>query len=116
MPYAKSNGVKLYYEEVGTGTAIIFLHEFAGDYRSWEPQMRFFSNRYRCISYNARGYPPSEIPDNVADYKQENQADDAIGVMDHLGIDKAHVVGLSMGASPPCIWVYETLIVLSALQ
>ena len=97
MPYAKSNGVKLYYEEVGTGTAIIFLHEFAGDYRSWEPQMRFFSNRYRCISYNARGYPPSEIPDNVADYKQENQADDAIGVMDHLGIDKAHVVGLSMG-------------------
>ena len=97
MPYANANGVKLYYEEVGTGTAIIFLHEFAGDYRSWEPQMRFFSNRYRCISYNARGYPPSDVPEDIESYKQENQADDAISVLDHLGIDKAHIVGLSMG-------------------
>ena len=97
MPYANSNGVKLYYEEAGKGTAIIFLHEFAGDYRSWEPQMRYFSNRYRCVCYNARGYPPSDIPANIADYNQGNQADDAVNVIDHLGIDKAHIVGLSMG-------------------
>ncbi len=97
MPYANSGEVKLYYEEVGTGTAIIFLHEFAGDYRSWEPQMRFFSNRYRCVCYNARGYPPSDIPTNISDYNQENQADDAVNILDDLGIEKAHIVGLSMG-------------------
>ncbi|HIN92197.1 MAG TPA: alpha/beta hydrolase, partial [Alphaproteobacteria bacterium] len=66
MPYANSNGVKLYYEEAGTGTEIIFLHEFAGDHRSWEPQMRYFSTRYRCVCYNARGYPPSDIPANIS--------------------------------------------------
>ena len=97
MPYANSGGVKLYYEEVGTGTTIIFLHEFAGDCRSWEPQMRFFSNRYRCVCYNARGYPPSDIPTSISDYNQGNQADDAASILDALGIEKAHIVGLSMG-------------------
>ena len=97
MPYANSGGVKLYYEEVGTGTTIIFLHEFAGDCRSWEPQMRFFSNRYRCVCYNARGYPPSDIPTSISDYNQGNQADDAASILDTLGIEKAHIVGLSMG-------------------
>ena len=97
MPYANSGGVKLYYEEVGTGTTIIFLHEFAGDCRSWEPQMRFFSNRYRCVCYNARGYPPSDIPTSISDYNQGHQADDAASILDALGIEKAHIVGLSMG-------------------
>ena len=97
MPYANSGGVKLYYEEVGTGTAIIFLHEFAGDYRSWEPQMRFFSSRYHCVCYNARGYPPSDIPASISEYNQGNQADDAASILDALGIEKAHIVGLSMG-------------------
>ena len=97
MPYANSGGVKLYYEEVGAGTAIIFLHEFAGDYRSWEPQMRFFSSRYHCVCYNARGYPPSDIPTSISEYNQENQADDAANILDALGIEKAHIVGLSMG-------------------
>ena len=97
MPYANSNGVKLYYEEAGTGITIIFLHEFAGDHRSWEPQMRHFSNRYRCVCYNARGYPPSDVPAKLSEYSQENQADDALALLDHLGIEKAHIVGLSMG-------------------
>ena len=97
MPYANSNGVKLYYEEVGRGITIVFIHEFAGDHRSWEPQMRHFSNRYRCVCYNARGYPPSDVPAELSEYSQENQADDALAVLDHLGIEKAHIVGLSMG-------------------
>ncbi len=58
MPYANSDDVRLYYEEVGKGTPIVFVHEFADDLYSWEPQIRFFSRRYRCIAYNARGYPP----------------------------------------------------------
>ena len=98
MPYAKADdGVNLYYEETGSGTPIIFVHEFAGDYRSWEPQIRHFGQRYRAIVYNARGYPPSDVPEAVSSYSQNRAADDIAAVLDHLGIAKAHVVGLSMG-------------------
>jgi pimeloyl-ACP methyl ester carboxylesterase len=98
MPHATaSDGVRLYYEEAGSGTAIIFVHEFAGDHRSWEPQMRYFSRRYRCITFSARGFPPSDVPDDLASYSQEWARDDVIAVLDHLRVDKAHVIGLSMG-------------------
>jgi pimeloyl-ACP methyl ester carboxylesterase len=98
MPHATAaDGVRLYYEEAGSGNAVIFVHEFAGDHRSWEPQMRYFSRRYRCIAYNARGYPPSDVPDEPSKYSQERARDDVVAVLDHLGIEKAHVVGLSMG-------------------
>jgi pimeloyl-ACP methyl ester carboxylesterase len=89
--------VSLYYEEVGEGRPIVFVHEFAGDCRSWRPQVQFFARRYRTVAFNARGYPPSSVPDDVAAYSQDLAADDIKGVMDHLRIDKAHVVGLSMG-------------------
>lgn len=98
MPYANSNGVKLYYEEAGTGTPIIFVHEFAADWRSWEAQVRHFSRHHRCIAYSARGYTRSDVPDDQSLYVWQHFADD-IGVMlDHLKIDRAYVVGLSMGA------------------
>ncbi len=95
---AADDGVKLYYEEAGTGLPIVFVHEFAGDHRSWEPQMRHFSRRYRCIAYNARGYPPSEVPGDVERYSQERARDDIRSVLDALGLQRAHIVGLSMGA------------------
>lgn len=98
MPHASSAGAKLYYEESGSGFPLLFVHEFAGDHRSWEAQLRFFARRYRCIAYNARGYPPSDVPDDPKLYSQEQQADDAAAVLDHLEIARAHVVGLSMGA------------------
>ncbi len=91
------DGVKLYYEETGSGAPIVFAHEFAGDYRSWEPQVRHFSRRYRCIAFNARGYPPSEVPGNVESYSQNRARDDIRSVLDALGIQRAHVVGNSMG-------------------
>ncbi|MBI4183668.1 MAG: alpha/beta hydrolase [Proteobacteria bacterium] len=97
MPFADARGVKLYCEETGSGTPIVFVHEFGGDYRSWEPQVRFFGQRYRCITYNARGFPPSDVPEEVSAYSQEIAADDIGHVLDHLKIAKAHVVGLSMG-------------------
>ncbi len=98
MPYATAtDGVKLYYEEVGDGTPILFIHEFAADWRGWEPQMNHFSRRHRCITYSARGYPPSDIPENVESYSQDIARADALAVLDHLGIEKAHIVGLSMG-------------------
>jgi pimeloyl-ACP methyl ester carboxylesterase len=98
MPTIKTDdGITLYYEETGTGTPVVFVHEFAGDYRSWEPQVRALSRRYRCICYNARGFPPSDVPDDGASYSQDRSRDDVLAVLDGLGIDKAHIVGLSMG-------------------
>ena len=92
------DGVRLHVEDVGTGTPIVFVHEWAGDVRSYEPQLRHFSRRYRCIAYNARGYPPSDVPDDVDRYSQDRARDDILAVLDGLGIDRAHVVGTSMGA------------------
>ncbi|HII39611.1 MAG TPA: alpha/beta hydrolase [Thermoplasmata archaeon] len=92
------DGVKLYYEQTGSGTPILFVHEFAGDCRSWEPQVRHFSRRYRCIAYNARGYPPSDVPPSPDSYSQQRERDDVRSVLDALKIERAHVVGLSMGA------------------
>jgi len=98
MPYANSKGVQLYYEEAGKGVPVVFVHEFAGDIRSWEPQLRYFSRRYRCVAFNARGYPPSEIPASPSKYSHTIAADDIRAVMRHLGVTKAHIVGCSMGA------------------
>lgn len=91
------DGTRLYVEETGTGIPVVFVHEFAGDHRSWEPQVREFARRYRCITYNARGYPPSDVPDDVARYSQQQAVADAVAVLDHFGIERAHFVGLSMG-------------------
>ena len=98
MPYASAHdGTRLYYEEAGTGTPIVFVHEFGGDHRSWEPQMREFSRRHRCVTYGARGYPPSDVPESLEAYSQAIAARDIVSVMDACGIERAHVVGLSMG-------------------
>ncbi|MCC8938116.1 alpha/beta fold hydrolase [Bradyrhizobium sp. Arg68] len=98
MPYATADdGVRLYFEETGSGHPVILVHEFAGDLRSYEPQMRHFGKRYRTIAYNARGFPPSDVPEQVASYSQARAADDILAVLDHIGADKAHIVGLSMG-------------------
>ncbi|MBR0672127.1 alpha/beta fold hydrolase [Neoroseomonas soli] len=99
MPTIRTDdGVDLYYEEAGSGIPMVFVHEFAGDYRSWEPQMRFFSRRYRCITYSARGYAPSAVPADAKAYSQDRATDDIAAVINGLGLGKSHVVGLSMGA------------------
>jgi pimeloyl-ACP methyl ester carboxylesterase len=98
LPYATTDdGVRLYVEETGSGTPLVFVHEYAGDHRSWEAQVRHFGRRYRAITFNARGYAPSDVPPDVASYSQNRAADDIAAVLDHLGIERAHVVGLSMG-------------------
>ncbi len=98
MPLLTStDGTRLYYEEAGAGTPVVFIHEFAGDYRTWEPQMRRFAREHRCVTFSARGYPPSEVPSDPDRYGQDAARSDVIAVMDALGIDKTHVVGHSMG-------------------
>jgi 3-oxoadipate enol-lactonase len=99
MPYAATNdSVRLYFEEAGSGTPIIFLHEFAADHTNWEPQMRYFSRGHRCISYSARGYTPSDVPPSQEAYTFKHFYTDALAILDHLKIAKAHFVGLSMGS------------------
>lgn len=99
MEFATTNdGVRLSYEESGEGAPVVFLHEFAGDMRSWEPQIRDLGRRYRCIAINARGYPPSDVPEDPKSYSQDIAGDDVIAVLDHLDVDEAHIVGLSMGS------------------
>ena len=97
MAFVQSSGVNLYVEQTGTGYPIVFVHEFGSDHREWEPQVRWFSRAYRCIAYNARGYPPSDVPDDRDRYGWEFAVADLLAVLDGLGIDRAHVVGLSMG-------------------
>jgi len=98
MPYATTDdGVRLYYEETGSGHPIILVHEFAGDMRSFEPQLRHFGKRYRVVAFNARGFPPSDVPENVSSYSQARAADDIRSVLDHIGEKQAHIIGLSMG-------------------
>ncbi|MCZ6509753.1 MAG: alpha/beta hydrolase [Alphaproteobacteria bacterium] len=98
MPHVTAaDGVELYYEETGSGTPIVFVHEFGGDYRAWEPQLRYFARTHRCITFNARGYPPSAVPDDPEMYSQDLARDDVLAVLDGLAIERAHINGLSMG-------------------
>src|SRR5579875_34329 len=99
MPYATAvDGTRLYYEEAGDGTPVVFVHEFAGDWRTWEAQVRALSRGKRCVTFSARGYPPSDVPTDGARYSQDIARQDVIALMDHLKIDRAHIVGHSMGS------------------
>jgi pimeloyl-ACP methyl ester carboxylesterase len=95
---AAPDGTQLYYEEAGAGTPVVFVHEFAGDYRTFEPQLRYFSRQHRCVTFSQRGYPPSDVPSQPERYSQDIARDDVVALMDALKIERAHVVGHSMGA------------------
>ena len=97
MATARVNSINLFYEDEGAGVPLVFVHEFAGDSRSWHLQIRFFARRYRTIAFNARGYPPSDVPEEPKAYSQDQAVDDIRGLLDALKIPKAHVCGLSMG-------------------
>jgi pimeloyl-ACP methyl ester carboxylesterase len=97
MPLVSVDGLGIYYEEAGQGTPLVFVHEFAGDSRSWTLQLRFFARRFRAIAFNARGYPPSDVPEDPGRYSQTHAVEDIRGLLDALGIERAHVCGLSMG-------------------
>src|SRR6266851_5592126 len=98
MPKARtSDGVELHYEATGQGSPILFIHEFAGVHRSWARQVDHFAPAHRCITFAARGYPPSEVPRAASAYSQARAVEDAADVMSAAAAKKAYVVGLSMG-------------------
>jgi pimeloyl-ACP methyl ester carboxylesterase len=99
MPTAKINGVNIYYEVTGDGFPLVLSHEFGGTYQSWEPQVRFFSRRYQVITYNHRGFPPSDVPKKASDYSQDILVEDLYQLLRHLGIKEAYVGGCSLGGN-----------------
>ena len=98
MAFVTHDGIQLFYEETGSGAPILFLHEYGGDYRSWEPQVCFFSRYFRCITMCNRGYPPSDVPSDPGQYGQDQNLSDIVAIIDALGLDDLIVIGLSMGA------------------
>jgi pimeloyl-ACP methyl ester carboxylesterase len=92
-----SDGIRLHVRSVGSGTPLVFVHEFSGDARSWDPQLAFFSRHYRCTVYCARGYPPSDVPPALSTYDQTRAAEDLADVVRAVCHGPAHIVGLSMG-------------------
>ena len=99
MAIAHVNGVDLYYEDTGQGIPLVWSHEFGGDYRTWEPQVRYFARRYRVVTYNHRGYPPSGVPKTAAGYSQDLLVEDLRQLLQHLGLGAVHLAGCSMGAN-----------------
>ena len=98
MPNVTVDGAAIEYAEAGSGLPLVFCHEFAGSMESWEQQVNYFSRRYRTVTYNAKGYPPSEVPADWGEYTWDHQVAVLLGLLDALGIERAHVCGLSMGA------------------
>jgi 3-oxoadipate enol-lactonase len=86
------NNGQIYYEVAGSGEPIIFIHGFTLDHTMWQPQVEFFSKEYQVITYDARGFGKSSLPN-----KPYNHAADLCALLKHLNITQAHVVGLSMG-------------------
>ena len=108
MPHVDINGARLWVEEQGSGPAVLFVHGGLGDLRLWEPQARALAQHFRCIRYDLRFWGRSESPG-----VEFSSVDDAIGVLDALDVDRAAIVGLSMGgglalditlAHPDRIW------------
>lgn len=98
MTYINSGAVRLHCTSIGAGPPVVFLHELAGDGRSWEPQVHALAAAWRCTTFNARGYPPSDVPQSPDAYSTCHAVDDLIAVMDACEIEAAHLVGTSMGA------------------
>ena len=99
MPFEHVNGVDLHYESAGEGVPLVLCHEFAGDMRAWEPQIRAFSRRYRVVAWNYRGYPPSDVPEAPEAYGPEGFVADLLGLIDGLGLDRVHLAGLATGGN-----------------
>lgn len=97
MPLVPVNGTHIFYQEYGSGFPMVWAHEFAGSFESWQEQVRYFSRRYRVIVYNARGYPPSWVSERADDYSQEHSVEDLYQLLNYLGIEQAYIGGLSMG-------------------
>src|SRR5215212_5135956 len=95
MPYAERKGVRLYFEEQGSGEPLLLIMGLGGDIRLWSNQLPALAPHYRVIAFDNRGSGRSDVPPGP--YSIAEMADDALAVLDHLGVERAHVLGWSMG-------------------
>jgi len=93
------NGIELHYISAGAGEPLILLHGGQGDYRSWEPQMRDLSRRYRVISYSRRYNYPNNNPQTATNHSANVEAADLVAFIRALKLGSVHLVGTSMGAA-----------------
>jgi pimeloyl-ACP methyl ester carboxylesterase len=96
MPKAPVNGISLYYEVHGQGEPLILIQGLAGPCRAWYFQTRAFKKHYQVIVFDNRGIGKTDK--SPEPYSAKTMADDTLGLMDHLGIDRAHVLGMSLGS------------------
>ncbi len=99
MPLERVNGTDLFYESTGEGVPLVLCHEFAGDMRAFEPQVRHLARRYRVVAWNYRGYPPSDVPEDPDAYSPDGLVADLLGLLDGLGLDRVHLAGLATGGN-----------------
>lgn len=90
---ADVNGARLAYESLGDGEPVVMVHGFTLDMRMWDDQLDVFAASYRIVRYDLRGFGKSSVPDG----KPYLHADDLAALLDQIHIDRAHVMGLSMG-------------------
>ena len=95
MPKAAVNGINMYYEVHGKGVPLVMIQGFAGNHQAWFFQTPVFKKYYKVIIFDNRGIGKTDKSSEP--YTIRTMAEDVIGLMDYLGIDKAHILGLSLG-------------------
>lgn len=95
MPNATINNFRIHYERGGSGPLLVLLHGIGSNARSWQHQLQGLAGEYDVVAWDMRGYGSSSDP--VAAYTMAEVASDLAGLLDHLGFEKAHIGGLSMG-------------------
>jgi pimeloyl-ACP methyl ester carboxylesterase len=95
MPIARLNGVSIHYHVEGRGDPLVMIMGFSAGRLGWLPQIPFFRKHYRVVTFDNRGVGRSDKP--LGPYSTRMMADDTVRLMDLLGIEKAHIMGLSMG-------------------
>ena len=104
MPFATtSDGVRLYYETIGEGDPLLFVSGQAGDHHDWDGIRSDFAAHYRVIVFDHRGTGQSDKPESPP-YSTRGFAQDAIAILDELGIERAYAYGISMGGRI-CQWL-----------
>ena len=97
MPYLNRDGVKIYYEERGSGPAVLLSHGYSASARMWSGQMDTLSDRYHVIAWDMRGHDRSDSPDDPALYSHEATTADMAAILDACGAERAVIGGLSLG-------------------
>jgi 3-oxoadipate enol-lactonase len=95
MPDARINGIRIWYKETGEGDPVVQIHGAGFGHFNFATATPVLSRTFRCIDFDMRGYGQSERP--LQRYNMEVWADDIAGLMDHLGLQSAHIHGTSMG-------------------